>query len=249
MTLDEFFAEAKAKNLTAADIFPGVAERLKAADSGWLEAAVAWEVCASIHEKFAKGKDALYTTRHADFVQHAADARAKVLPPAQPAPMRCAGCDLPNGCPEFCRCGVARAEPPTVHDEVRELRAEIERLSDELMLANGHRALDDLARRDAARFRYLEKHDPRFGMPIAWLSAETLAAAVDESMRQDEALIAAWRERYIVRLMQSANISRGEAADNFEAINGMFGQGALWSLDDEPEDVADAEAQELRAAA
>jgi hypothetical protein len=44
---------------------------------GWLEAAVAWEVCASIHQTWAKGKDALFTTRHADFVRHADDARRK----------------------------------------------------------------------------------------------------------------------------------------------------------------------------
>ena len=49
-------------------------------DEGWKEAAIAWEVCASIHEKWAKGKDALYSTRHADFVKHAADARAKLTP-------------------------------------------------------------------------------------------------------------------------------------------------------------------------
>lgn len=45
--------------------------------NGWLEAAIAWEVCASIHETFAKGKDALYTTRHGDFVTHADDSRTK----------------------------------------------------------------------------------------------------------------------------------------------------------------------------
>jgi hypothetical protein len=45
--------------------------------NGWLEAAIAWEVCASIHESFAKGKDALYKTRHGDFVEHADDARRK----------------------------------------------------------------------------------------------------------------------------------------------------------------------------
>ena len=45
--------------------------------NGWLEAAIAWEVCASIHEKFAKGKDAFYTTRHGDFVKHAEDSRKK----------------------------------------------------------------------------------------------------------------------------------------------------------------------------
>lgn len=48
--------------------------------TGWKEAAIAWEVCASIHEKFAKGKDALYSTRHADFEKHAEDARRKLTP-------------------------------------------------------------------------------------------------------------------------------------------------------------------------
>ena len=43
---------------------------------GWVEAAIAWEVCASIHRKWAKGKDALYSTRQADFVKHAEHARA-----------------------------------------------------------------------------------------------------------------------------------------------------------------------------
>ena len=50
---------------------------------GWKEAAIAWEVCASIHEKWAKGKDALYSTRHADFEKHADDARRKLLPNAE----------------------------------------------------------------------------------------------------------------------------------------------------------------------
>jgi hypothetical protein len=45
--------------------------------NGWLEAAIAWEVCASIHKTFAKGKDALYTTHHGDFVKRADDSRRK----------------------------------------------------------------------------------------------------------------------------------------------------------------------------
>ncbi|MDR7094132.1 hypothetical protein [Hydrogenophaga laconesensis] len=49
----------------------GVVER-----EGWKEAAIAWEVCASLHRQWAKGKDALFTTRQTDFVKHAADARA-----------------------------------------------------------------------------------------------------------------------------------------------------------------------------
>ncbi len=46
---------------------------------GWKEAAIAWEVCRSIHERFAKKKDALYSTRHADFEKHANDARQKII--------------------------------------------------------------------------------------------------------------------------------------------------------------------------
>ncbi len=47
------------------------------ANRGWLEAAIAWEVCASIHQTWAKGKDALFKTRQADFVKHAKVARQK----------------------------------------------------------------------------------------------------------------------------------------------------------------------------
>lgn len=46
-------------------------------ENGWLEAARAWEVCAAIHEKFAKRQDALYTMRHKDFVTRAKEARKK----------------------------------------------------------------------------------------------------------------------------------------------------------------------------
>ena len=45
-------------------------------EDGWLEAAAAWEVCQSLHERFAKGKDPFYRTRQADFKKHAEDARA-----------------------------------------------------------------------------------------------------------------------------------------------------------------------------
>ena len=54
----------------------------------WLEAAIAWEVCASIHQRFAKVKDALYKTRHADFVNYAERARKNVAAPAQTPPPR-----------------------------------------------------------------------------------------------------------------------------------------------------------------
>lgn len=56
-------------------------------DNGWLEAAVAWEVCASLHRQYCKGKDALFTTRQSDFVKHAENARGRAShgqAPAQP---------------------------------------------------------------------------------------------------------------------------------------------------------------------
>ena len=57
-------------------------ERLSnAPDNGWLEAAIAWEVCASLHREYAKGKDALFTTRQADFVKHANNARTIAAEP------------------------------------------------------------------------------------------------------------------------------------------------------------------------
>ena len=49
-------------------------------DSGWLEAAIAWEVCASLHRQYCKGKDALFTTRQSDFVKHAENARGRAHP-------------------------------------------------------------------------------------------------------------------------------------------------------------------------
>lgn len=42
---------------------------------GWKEAAIAWEVCASIHREYGKGKDPFFNTRQGDFVKHANDAR------------------------------------------------------------------------------------------------------------------------------------------------------------------------------
>ena len=46
---------------------------------GWKEAAIAWEVCASIHREYAEGKDALFKTRQQDFVRHAKAAREAML--------------------------------------------------------------------------------------------------------------------------------------------------------------------------
>lgn len=44
-------------------------------NNGWMEAAIAWEVCASLHRQYCKGKDDLFTTRRSDFVKHAENAR------------------------------------------------------------------------------------------------------------------------------------------------------------------------------
>lgn len=53
---------------------------------GWKEAAIAWEVCASIHREYGKGKDPFFSTRQGDFVKHANDARAMLAgaPEAKP---------------------------------------------------------------------------------------------------------------------------------------------------------------------
>lgn len=44
---------------------------------GWKEAAIAWEVCASLHREYCKGKDPFFKTRQADFARHADDARKR----------------------------------------------------------------------------------------------------------------------------------------------------------------------------
>jgi hypothetical protein len=47
--------------------------------AGWKEVAIAWAVCASLHRKFGKGRDAVFKTRQADYVKHEQEARAKYL--------------------------------------------------------------------------------------------------------------------------------------------------------------------------
>ena len=58
-------------------------------DNGWLEAAIAWEVCASLHRQYCKGKDALFTTRQSDFVKHAENARVRASQLAEPTVALC----------------------------------------------------------------------------------------------------------------------------------------------------------------
>jgi hypothetical protein len=48
--------------------------------TAWEEATRAWAVCASIHREYAKGKDAVFKTRQADFTRHEAQARARITP-------------------------------------------------------------------------------------------------------------------------------------------------------------------------
>lgn len=43
------------------------------------EATIAWSACASVHREYAKGRDALFSTRQADFVRHEEAARAGFL--------------------------------------------------------------------------------------------------------------------------------------------------------------------------
>lgn len=44
---------------------------------GWKEAAIGWEVCGSVHRKYARGKDTLFETKQEDYVRHAEAARQK----------------------------------------------------------------------------------------------------------------------------------------------------------------------------
>jgi hypothetical protein len=45
---------------------------------GWKEAALAWEICASIHREYAQGQDAKFKAQQADFLQRAAEAKARM---------------------------------------------------------------------------------------------------------------------------------------------------------------------------
>ena len=43
----------------------------------WLDASLAWRICASVHREFARGKDSLFNTRQADFLRHAEESMKK----------------------------------------------------------------------------------------------------------------------------------------------------------------------------
>jgi len=78
--------DIKQAAITTAATLYGVSEKevLEYYPEGWKEAAIAWEVCASIHRSYCKGKDPLYSTRQADFVKHAKDARAMLAAAPEP---------------------------------------------------------------------------------------------------------------------------------------------------------------------
>ena len=81
-TFDQLVEDTRAAILTS----NSGAQPAPSVPNGWKEAAIAWEVCASIHREYGKGKDPFFNTRQGDFVKHANDARAKlaVAPEAKP---------------------------------------------------------------------------------------------------------------------------------------------------------------------
>jgi Lar family restriction alleviation protein len=81
MTDADLFELVKRVDPQAVRLPPGIkaiATAIAAAErEAWKEAAIGWTVAASVHERWAKGRDALYTTRHKDFDRHAEDARQR----------------------------------------------------------------------------------------------------------------------------------------------------------------------------
>jgi len=45
-------------------------------EDAWSEATIAWSVCASIHRRYARGRDPFFKTRQGDYVKHENAARA-----------------------------------------------------------------------------------------------------------------------------------------------------------------------------
>ena len=81
-TFDQLVEDTRAAILTS----NSGAQPAPSVPNGWKEAAIAWEVCASIHREYGKGKDPFFNTRQGDFVKHANDARAMLAaaPEAKP---------------------------------------------------------------------------------------------------------------------------------------------------------------------
>lgn len=66
-------------SLPSTELPPGFKPWKHSLLAGWLAAAQAWDVCASIHATYAKGRDGVFKTRQRDFVNHAHAAREKYL--------------------------------------------------------------------------------------------------------------------------------------------------------------------------
>lgn len=88
--LPKTLPEARQELMRLRAVLAVVAQPAPSVPNGWKEAAIAWEVCASIHREYGKGKDPFFNTRQGDFVKHANDARAMLAAApkqeAQPAP-------------------------------------------------------------------------------------------------------------------------------------------------------------------
>ncbi len=92
---------------------------------GWKEACIAWEVCASVHSQWAKGKDALFSTCQADYKRHAEDARAKALAAATPQPPH----NAPVKFPEPVEVPIQYQWVKIAYDEITRLRAELAKVT------------------------------------------------------------------------------------------------------------------------
>ena len=88
--LPKTLPEARQELMRLRALLDVVAQPAPSVPNGWKEAAIAWEVCASIHREYGKGKDPFFNTRQGDFIKHANDARAMLAAApkqeAQPAP-------------------------------------------------------------------------------------------------------------------------------------------------------------------
>jgi hypothetical protein len=52
-------------------------EKKQVGTNAWSEAAIAWEVAASIHTAYARGKDTFFKVRNSDFKRYAAECRTR----------------------------------------------------------------------------------------------------------------------------------------------------------------------------
>ena len=84
--LPKTLPEARHELMRLRALLDVVAQPAPSVPNGWKEAAIAWEVCASIHREYGKGKDPFFNTRQGDFVKHANDARAMLAKATEAKP-------------------------------------------------------------------------------------------------------------------------------------------------------------------